>query len=265
MGPLFAGFIKILPVIILVFPGVIAYALYRDQIGSNANQALPFLIQKLVPTGLRGLISAGLLAALMSTIAAALYSCATLVAVDIVGRLRPGTSDAQQVRIGRWSSVGIMLLAMLWSTQGEKFSSIFEAVQVIAADLAPPITTVFVWGVFWRRGTSQAALTTLIFGFLMGALLFTIDMPLIGDSKMITQGLGIPFMMQAFYMTVICSIVFVVVSLLTPPPPREKIEGLTWESPFAALAQPWEKGRLDPRAVAAVLCLVMVVLYAVLR
>jgi SSS family solute:Na+ symporter len=72
-------------------------------------------------------------------------------------------------------------------------------------------------------------------------------------------------MLQAFYMTVFCSIVFVVVSLLTPPPPRENIEGLTWEGPFAALAQPWEKGRLDPRAVAAVLCLVMVVLYAVLR
>jgi SSS family solute:Na+ symporter len=265
LGPLFAGFIKILPVFILVFPGVIAYALYRDQIGGNANQALPFLIQQLVPTGLRGLISAGLLAALMSTIAAALNSCATLVAVDIVARLRPATSDSQRVVIGRYSAVVIMLLAMLWSTQGERFSSIFQAVQVIASDLAPPVTTVFVWGVFWRRGTAQAALATLLLGFAMGAAAFTLDLPLIGDTRLLTEGLGVPFLLQAFLMTVICSIVFVVVSLRTPPPPPEKVAGLTWEHPFAALTHAWDSSRPDPRAIAAVLCILMVALYGLFR
>ena len=265
IGPLFAGFIKVLPVFILVFPGVIAYALYRDEIGANANQALPFLIQRLVPTGLRGLISAGLLAALMSTIAAALNSCATLVAVDIVARLRPGTTDRQQVRIGQWSAVVIMLLAMLWSTQGERFASIFEAVQTIAADLAPPITTVFVWGVFWRRGTAQAALTTLIIGFAMGATAFVVDLPVFGDTKLLTEGLGLPFMLQAFFMTVILSIIFVAVSLATPPPPPEKTEGLTWRTPLEALSRLRDQPGADPRWVALALCAVMAGLYVVFR
>ena len=265
IGPLFAGFIKVLPVFILVMPGVVGYVLYGAQIGDNANQVLPVLIQELVPTGLRGLISAGLLAALMSTIAAALNSCATLFAVDIVGRMRPGTSDDAKVRIGRWSAVAVMLLAMLWSTQGDKFSSIFEAVQEIGAALAPAITTVFVWGVFWRRGTAPAAVATLVFGFLMGATAFVLDFKDAEGFKLITQGWGIPFMLQAFFMTVICSAVFVGVSKMTPPPPKEKIDGLTWENPLAALTRRWTAPGVDPRKLSLVLCVTIAVLYSVFR
>ncbi len=265
IGPLFAGFIKVLPVFILVMPGVVGYVLYGAEIGDNANQVLPVLIQELVPTGLRGLISAGLLAALMSTIAAALNSCATLFAVDIVARVRPNTSDDAQVRIGRWSAVGVMLLAMLWSTQGDKFSSIFEAVQEIGAALAPAITTVFVWGVFWRRGTAPAAVSTLVFGFLMGATAFVLDFKDADGFKLITNGWGVPFMLQAFYMTVICSVVFVAVSKATPPPPREKIDGLTWENPLAALTRQWMSSGVDPRSVSILLCLTIALLYWVFR
>ncbi len=265
IGPLFAGFIKVLPVFILVMPGVVGYVLYGAEIGDNANQVLPVLIQELVPTGLRGLISAGLLAALMSTIAAALNSCATLFAVDIVARVRPHTSDEDQVRIGRWSAVAVMLLAMLWSTQGDKFSSIFEAVQEIGAALAPAITTVFVWGVFWNRGTAPAAVATLVFGFVMGATAFVLDFKDADGFKLITNGWGIPFMLQAFFMTVICSVVFVVVSKATPPPPREKVEGLTWENPFAALTRRWTADGVDPRKLSALLCLTIMVLYWVFR
>ncbi len=261
IGPLFAGFIKILPIFILVLPGVIGYALYHDEIGTEANQVLPILIQRLVPTGLKGLISAGLLAALMSTIAAALNSCGTLFAVDIVGRIRPNMADETQVRIGRWSAVVVMGLAMLWSTQGDKFGSIFEAVQEIGAALAPAITTVFVWGVFWRRGTEQAAVSTLVFGFAMGATAFILDFKDAEGFKTITQGWGIPFMLQAFYMTVICSVVFYVVSKMTPPPPPEKIDGLTWESPLSALTTRWEGDGIDPRHLAAVLFVTISVLY----
>ena len=263
IGPLFAGFIKILPIFILVLPGVIGYALYHDEIGTEANQVLPILIQRLVPTGLKGLISAGLLAALMSTIAAALNSCGTLFAVDIVGRMRPNISDAAQVRIGRWSAVVVMGLAMLWSTQGDKFGSIFAAVQEIGAALAPAITTVFMWGVFWRRGTEQAAVTTLIFGFTMGATAFILDFKDAEGFKTITQGWGVPFMLQAFYMTVICSVVFYVVSKMTPPPPPEKIDGLTWESPLSALTTRWEGDGIDPRHLAAVLFVTISVLYVI--
>ena len=265
IGPLFAGFIKILPVFILVMPGVVGYVLYGEEIGRNANQVLPVLIQELVPTGLRGLISAGLLAALMSTIAAALNSCATLFAVDIVARVRPGTSDASQVRIGRWSAVAVMLLAMLWSTQGDKFSSIFEAVQEIGSALAPAITTVFLWGVFWRRGTSQAAVATLVFGFLMGAAAFVLDFKDAAGYKLITDGWGIPFMLQAFLMTMICSAVFYAVSKATPPPPKEKIDGLTWRNPLAALIRPWTSPGVDPRRLAVLLSVTIAVLYWLFR
>ena len=265
IGPLFAGFIKVLPVFILVLPGVIGYVLFGDRIGDNANQVLPMLIQELVPTGLRGLISAGLLAALMSTIAAALNSCATLFAVDIVARVRPSTTDAAQVRIGRWSAVVVMLLAMLWSTQGDKFSSIFEAVQEIGAALAPAITTVFLWGVFWRRGTAQAAVTTLVFGFLMGATAFVLDFKDASGYKLITEGWGIPFMLQAFLMTMICSAVFFAVSKITPPPPAAKIDGLTWENPLSALTHRWSGAGTDPRRLALALCVTIVVLYWLFR
>ena len=265
IGPLFAGFIKVLPVFILVLPGVIGYVLYGSEIGDNANQVLPMLIQELVPTGLRGLISAGLLAALMSTIAAALNSCATLFAVDIVARVRPNTNDASQVRIGRWSAVVVMLLAMAWSTQGAKFSSIFEAVQEIGAALAPAITAVFVWGVFWKRGTAQAAVSTLVFGFTMGATAFVLDFKDADGYKLITNGWGIPFMLQAFYMTVICSCVFYVVSKMTPPPPAEKVEGLTWDNPLSALTRRWTGAGVDPRRLATALCVTIAALYILFR
>ena len=145
----------------------------------------------------------------------------------------------------------------------DKFGSIFAAVQEIGAALAPAITTVFMWGVFWRRGTEQAAVTTLIFGFTMGATAFILDFKDAEGFKTITQGWGVPFMLQAFYMTVICSVVFYVVSKLTPPPPPEKIDGLTWESPLTALTTRWEGDGIDPRHLAAMLFVTISLLYVV--
>lgn len=265
LGPLFAGGLKILPVFIMVFPGVLGYVLFRETIGADSNQTLPVLIKQLIPTGLKGLISAGLLAALMSTIAAALNSSATLVAVDIVKRWKPSISDDRTVRIGRWSAVLVMLVAMAWSTQGSRYSSIFEAINAIASHLAPPITTVFLWGVFWKRGTKQAALTTLIIGFSLGALAFLFDMPVIGHEKLLTHRLGIPFMMQAWWMFCLCSLIFIVVSLLTPRPDPSQVEAMTWRNPLQVIAGGRIKGFSDPRLWAGVLLATMVVLYYLLR
>ncbi|MEX2671226.1 MAG: hypothetical protein WD294_03845, partial [Phycisphaeraceae bacterium] len=136
LGPIFAGFIKILPVFIMVWPGVFAYVLYREEIGHEYNAALPVLIDQLIPVGLKGIIAAGLLAALMSTIAGALNSTATLVSLDIVKKLRPQTSDASLVRTGRITACVVMLLAMLWSTQGGRFESIFTGMNAMIACLA---------------------------------------------------------------------------------------------------------------------------------
>jgi SSS family solute:Na+ symporter len=264
-GALFAGLLKILPVFILVFPGVVGYVLFRDVIGADANQTLPVLLVRLIPTGIKGLIAAGLLAALMSTIAAALNSSATLVAVDIVKRIKPETSDRRQIRIGQACAVVVMFLAMAWSTQGGRYTSIFEAINTIASYLAPPITTVFLWGVFWKRGTRQAALTTLIAGFLIGVVSFLVDLPVFGTEKVITQGLGIPFMMQAWWMFCLCSIIFVVVSLLTPRPDAAQIEGLTWRSPVAVLTQGRVRGLGDPRVLAGGLLALLAILYFIFR
>jgi SSS family solute:Na+ symporter len=261
LGPLFAGLLKLLPPFILVFPGVIGYVLFRDLIGKDANQALPVLINQLIPTGIKGLITAGLLAALMSTIAAALNSAATLVAVDIVKKIKPDTSDKKQIKIGRISAIVVMLLAMAWSTQGGRYSSIFEAINAIASDLAPPITAVFLWGVFWRRGTKQAALVTLISGFSMGIAAFILDLPVFGTEKFITQKLGVHFMMQAWWMFVICSLIFVVVSLFTPKPSAESVTNLSWEKPTKVITQGGFQGLRDPRLIATGLFILLAALY----
>lgn len=265
LGPLLAGGLKILPVFIMVFPGVLGYVLFRDVIGPDSNQTLPVLINQLVPTGFKGLISAGLLAALMSTIAAALNSSATLVAVDIVGRWKPGLSDEKTVRIGRWSAVVVMLLAIAWSTQGGRYSSIFEAINAIASHLAPPITTVFLWGVFWRRGTKQASLITLIIGFILGAVSFLIDLPIFGTEKIITHKLGIPFLMQAWWMFCLCSLIFVVVSFLTPKPDLRQVEAMTWKNPLQVIGGGRIRSLSDPRFWALGLLLAMALLYFILR
>jgi len=261
MGPIFAGFLKILPVFILVFPGVIAYVLFKDIIGSDANQALPVMIDQLLPTGLKGIMAATLLAALMSTIAAALNSSATLVAVDIVKRLRPSTTDSQQIKYGRIAAIVVMLLAMAWSTQGDKFSSIFEAINKIAAAIAPPVATVFLFGVFSKRGTNRAAIITLISGLLLGITAFCLDFEPISGHMYLTRGLSIPFMMQAWWLFVICTAIYFGVSYSSPRPPAEVIENYTWESPLSVITRGKFEGVRDVRLWAGILVLTLVVMY----
>jgi SSS family solute:Na+ symporter len=263
MGPIFAGFLKILPVFILVFPGVIAYVLFKDVIGTDANQALPVMIDKLLPTGLKGIMAATLLAALMSTIAAALNSSATLVAVDIVKRFKPSTSDKQQIKIGRIAAIAVMLLAMAWSTQGDKFSSIFEAINKIAAAIAPPVATVFLFGVFSKRGTNKAAIVTLISGLVLGITAFCFDFEPISGQMYLTRGLHIPFMMQAWWLFVICTVIYFTVSYFTPAPSAEVVENYTWESPLAVLTKGKFNGIKDVRLWSGILVLTLVILYII--
>ncbi|MGA2249807.1 sodium:solute symporter [Terracidiphilus sp.] len=263
LGPIFAGYLKFLPMFLLILPGVIAYVLFKDRIGSDANATLPVLIEQLIPAGLRGVISAAVLAALMSAVSAALNSSGTLLAVDLVKRVRPSLSDAQVVRAGRISSAIVMLLAILWSTQGARFTSIFAAINIIASDLAPPITTVFLFGVFWKRGTYQASIATLIGGLAMGIAAFVVDLPVIGNTRLLSDRLGISFLMQAWWMFCLCSLIYIVVSLATPPPRPEAIEGLTWPNPIAALTREPLRSASDPRIMSAVLLGVLIAMYAI--
>jgi len=264
-GAIFAGFLKIIPVFLMVFPGVIGYLLYKNQI-AEPNDTLLVMMQNLLPTGLRGLMAAGLLAALMSTIEAALNSTAAVTAEDIVKRLRPQTKDRSLVLIGRITATVVILLAMAWSTQGGRFTSIFVAVNKIPMMFAPAITTVFVLGVFWRRGTKQAALTTLICGAIVGAIYFLIDLPVIGNVQLISDpinGLGIPFMMVGLILLVFCVILFVIISYLTPKPQEIQLTNLCWDRPFQAITQGKITGITDPRVMAGILVLIMIVLYTI--
>jgi SSS family solute:Na+ symporter len=263
MGPIFAGFLKILPVFILVFPGVIAYVLFKDIIGADANQALPVMIDQLLPTGLKGLMAATLLAALMSTIAAALNSSATLVAVDIVKRIKPSTTDQQQIKYGRVAAVVVMILAMAWSTQGDKFSSIFEGINKIAAAIAPPVSVVFLFGVFSKRGTERAAIVTLLSGLVLGITAFCLDFEPISGHMYLTRGIGMPFMMQAWWLFVTCTIIYFIVSYTSPRPPQEIIEKYTWESPLAVITRGEFRGVRDARFWAGILVVILVILYCI--
>ena len=287
-GALFAGFLKITPVFLMVLPGVIGYVLWQKGAfqlpnieGTNRtdyNTMLPMLINYLIPTGLKGLLAASMAAALMSCMAAALNSCATLISFDIVKRMRPDTSDEKMVRIGRISTGVIMVLAILWSTQGDQFGTIFEAINKIPMTFAPAVTTVFVMGVLWKRGTKQGAMATLYLGSLLGLAYFIIDMPsmgkyfadvaafddyagLVSDTRV---GLGIPFMMVGPMLTVVCLGIYVVASLMSPAMDAAEVEKVCWDSPLSFLRGPIT-GASDPRMVTLFLIATVAILYTMIQ
>jgi solute:Na+ symporter, SSS family len=239
---------------------------------------LPQLIQYLIPVGVRGLIAASLAAALMSCMAAALNSCATLISIDVVKRLRPNETDAQVVRVGRITTGLIMVLAMLWSTQGDQFGTIFEAVNKIPMTFAPAVTTVFVLGVLWKRGTKQAAMATLYLGSLIGVIYFLVDLPSTGKwflpSNRLTdfggfvtdpvQGLGIPFMLAGPIIAVACVAIYVLTSLLTAAMDEAEVSRVCWDHPLAFLKGP-VTALSDPRIISLLLLATVAVCYYLLR
>jgi SSS family solute:Na+ symporter len=261
LGAVFAGGLKILPLFLMVLPGVLGYVLFHDMI-EQPNDTLLVMIRELLPTGVKGLLAAGLLAAVMSTVESALNSTATVVAEDIVKRVRPQTSDRSLVTIGRITAVIVVILAILWSPYGGKFASIFEAINKIPMMFAPAITCVFLFGVFWRRGTKEAAVTTLIFGLVVGVAYFLVDLPLVGETRLVADTWGIPFMQVGWWLFCLCSVVYVVTSLMTPAPSQAHLDALHWEPPMRALFGTRITGLTDPRAVSVGLLVLMAVLYA---
>jgi SSS family solute:Na+ symporter len=176
LGAIFAGVLKILPLFFMVFPGVLAYVLFKSEIG-EANETLVVMIDRLLPPVLKGLFAAGLLAAVMSTVEAALNSTATVTADDIVRHIRPNIRDRTLVLIGRITAGVVIVLAMIWSPYCGRFENIFVVINQVPMMFAPAITTVFVLGAFWKRGTKQAALATFAAGVIVGLVYFVADLP----------------------------------------------------------------------------------------
>ncbi|TFG45422.1 MAG: hypothetical protein E4H40_08300, partial [Candidatus Brocadiia bacterium] len=176
LGAIFAGVLKILPLFFMVFPGVIAYVLFKGKI-NDPDDTLTVMIDHLLPVGIKGLFAAGLLAAVMSTVEAALNSTATVTAEDLCKHVWPNLRDKTLVLIGRITACVVIVLAMIWSPYCGKFANIFVVINKVPMMFAPAITTVFVLGVFWRRGTKQAAVATFVVGLLIGLPYFIYDLP----------------------------------------------------------------------------------------
>jgi len=268
-GPIFAGFLKMLTPFIMIIPGIIGYILLKDEIfaaskaagvSKPGDMALSVLIQRFLPVGVQGLFLSALIAALMSTIAAALNSISTLVSVDIYKRLKPETPDKKLITVGRITALIIMFLAALWSTQGDKFSSIFEAINKIASALAPAVATVLLMGVISKRGTKQASFYTLVIGLLLGLTAFSMDFTPISGRMILTDGLGLPFMGQALVLFIICNVIYWGISFTTPKPDTSITDKYCWKTPLA-----WIKGKVegvtDPRVLVLFLAITMAVLY----
>jgi len=263
VGPLFAGFIKILPVFIFVLPGLLCLALVRQgklpDTMQDSSETYAFLISHLLPTGLKGVVAAALLAALMSTVSGALNSIATLFCYDLYRRFRPDVSDARLVRIGRWVTFAAMAAAIVWSPFIGHFESLFQGVVSVICYIAPPITAVFVWGVFWKRASGTAATWTLYLGSALGFAVFLLDW-----FKERT-GWAVPSMMATFYLFVVCSVLLAAISWARPHVHTEESRRLVWEHPLESLRTPGWPGLGNYKLLAGVLFVVMVALYVVFR
>jgi len=216
---LFAGFLKVAtPLFIMILPGVMARALYPDL--EKANLVYPMLMFDLLPVGLLGLVLAGLLAAMMSSIDSALNSASTLVTMDFFRKLRPRTTEEGLMWVGRGVTFVFMILAALWAPEIDKYPTLWEYLQNALSYIAPPIVALFTLGVFWRRGNAQGAVAALIVGVLAAAFFL-----LFRAAEWMPE---IHFLYMAMILYVLSSATLVVVSLLSSPPPPHKTETLTW-------------------------------------
>jgi SSS family solute:Na+ symporter len=267
LGPLFCAFLKILPVFFFVLPGVICVALVQQGHFTTGpatpRDAYTFMITRMLPSwaiGLKGLVIAAMLAAAMQTCSAALNSTATLVAYDIVQRWRPRTTEHQLVRIGQVTTLAGTVLAIACSPLFSRYATIYEGLITLICYLSPPITAVFLLGVFWKGASGRAAIVTLIGGAGLGLIVFLLDL------FKAETGWHVSAMMASFYLCVTCAALLIAASHVWPEPLKEGAEALVWDDWRAPLRTP-AGGRLlaDYRALSAVVLAVFVMLYALFR
>src|SRR5438876_5544805 len=176
-GAIFAGFLKILPVFMLVLPGIIAYALFPDQVKEKPDYAYPTLVLNLLPTGLVGLVMAALLAAVMGAMSSVFNSASTLVTLDFYKKIRPEASERQLVNFGRIATGGMVLLGLLWVPFIHWLSAeLYIYLQSVQAYISPPIAACFVFGILWPRLNGQGAISSLLVGFVLGASRFVMEL-----------------------------------------------------------------------------------------
>jgi SSS family solute:Na+ symporter len=232
-GTIFAGFLKILPVFMLVLPGIIAFALFPEQV-KKPDFAYPTLVLNLLPVGLVGLVMAALLAAVMGAMSSVFNSASTLVTLDFYKKLRPQASEKQLVNFGRVATGMMVLLGLLWVPFIHYISSqLYIYLQSVQAYISPPISACFILGILWPRLNGSGAIASLLTGFVMGATRFVLEIAdrATGgrfDSSAVRWLIDMNFLHYAIFMFVVCAVVLIGVSLMTPPPDRKRLAGLTF-------------------------------------
>src|SRR5581483_9628887 len=248
-GTIFAGFLKILPVFIFVLPGIIAAALYADVRGGAADTAYPALVTRLLPAGFKGLVLAGMLAALMSSLASAFNSCSTLLTWDVYRKLRPGASEARLVAVGRLTTVGLVGLGLAWIPFMKYVSpQLYIYLQSVQAYIAPPIAACFLLGVLYPRLNGAGALAALWTGLVLGMARLVLELARgrLPRGTLWAWFATVNFLHFAALLFVLCAAILVAVSLATAPPEPERVAGLTVAGGRAAAPVP------APAPVAAV-------------
>jgi SSS family solute:Na+ symporter len=248
-GAIWGGFLKVWPVIIFLVPGMIGFALHQKGVihiplkpgGSGellGDAVFATLVQELLPAGLRGLVVAGLLSALMSSLASLFNSCATLFTVDVYEKLRPGRPESHLVAVGRIATAVVVGVGIIWipvmKGMSEKGSGLYDYLQNVQGFLAPPITAVFLLGLFSRRINGTGALTGLIAGFILGMAKLTVQTLVRGGWIENTGLLGWFGQINGYYYSgalfAAIAVLVVVVSLCGAAPSEEEVRGLTCQS-----------------------------------
>jgi len=235
-GTIFGGFLKLLPLFIFVMPGVIAAALVKGgQLEiARADHALPVMIGSLLPIGVRGLVMAGFLAALMSSLAAVFNSCSTLITWDVYRKVRPDASDRQLVLVGKVATVVLVGCGLLWIPFMKYISGqLYVYLQSVQAYISPPIAAVFLLGVFSKRVNGAGAIASLVTGFVLGAARLVLELTKESTSGLLHWYAEINFLHFAVFLFAVCTGVLIVVSLLTRAEPDAKLAGLTFATATA--------------------------------
>ncbi|MEM8489155.1 MAG: sodium transporter, partial [Bacteroidota bacterium] len=262
-GTIFAGFLKQLPLFIFVVPGIIAYTL--SQSGAIAldepDQALPALIGTLLPAGLRGLVVAGLLAALMSSLSSVFNSCSTLISWDIYRKLKPEATEKTLVRVGQFSTIGMVALGLAWIPFMDQISGkLFVYLQSVQGYIAPPIAAVFLVGIMWRRVNAKGAIASLMTGFVLGMTRLIAELNKESLEGTMYAFADVNFLHFAFGLFLFCIAVLIGVSLITQAPSDEKVKDLTFSTVDASTALPSDPVWKQKDVWAAIALLVIVAL-----
>jgi SSS family solute:Na+ symporter len=287
-GSIFAAFLKLFPVYLFLIPGLICFALAKSgkvpelsailgpDGAANAaasNAAFPMMVQYLLPPGVRGIVVAGLLSALMGSLAGVFNACSTLFTVDLYQKWKPAASQAQLVRTGRIATVVMVAIALAWIPVIKGAQGLYNYLQAVQSYLAPPIFVVFFLGVGFKRLNAQGALWAMIVGFALGLFRMFVDTPVTLGLSGYEQGYpagsflwivnNIYFQYFSVLITVASAIVMVAVSYMTPAPRYEEIKSLTFDT---ATAEDHRKTRAswDWHDVAASAVVLLCIMFAYL-